>query len=406
MPPRYRRLVKRQLKNLALAVLYVIFTVVGLIGWLRTEKRKDFAACEVKKILIIRLDLLGDVVLSSPAIRALRDAYPNAHIAMLVLPYTAQIVRLFPEVDEVYTFDINQLRPSGDMLNLAHYGELYHLLRRLRRERFDLCVSLYGLWASLFSYGSGAHFRVGYRGESYPFMHNIAIGGRRYCERKHEVEWNLVLAKAGGAKRTDLTFKLVIPRDVEEKVLTMLKQEGVNDGDLLIGMHCGASNGSAKRWMTNGWAVLADTLIREKGAKVVFTGSANELPLVGEVVEQMQETPIVMAGRTDLLELAALVRRCRLFVSGDSGPLHIAVALGIPTVAVHGPTDPAISGPYDPNAAVVRKPLPCSPCYDSYDVAECPKDNPVCMKMISAGEVYAAVERMFTPTVNPCESSL
>ncbi|MBI2849354.1 MAG: lipopolysaccharide heptosyltransferase II [Chloroflexi bacterium] len=375
-----------------MAILYVFFATVGLIGWLFTEKGKDFSLCQIRKILLIRLDLMGDAVFTMPAVQAIRYRYPQAHIAMLVLPYTAPLVAHFPYVDEVIAYDINKLRPSGDMLNMAHYRQLWRLVRRLRREHYDLCISFFGLYASLFSYLSGAHFRIGYRGESYPFMHNIPVTGRRYKEKKHEIEYNLVLAEAAGATRVKEPLAVRIDPQAKEKMDLFWANHGIKEGDCLIAIHPGSINGSAKRWTTQGWAELSDILADKIGANVVFVGVQKEVSIIDEIVAQTRGKPMVLAGQTTLPDLLALLRRCQMVLGGDSAPVHIAEVLGTPTVVLHGPTDPALSGPYHPRTAVVQKDLECSPCYDLYDIAECPRDDPQCMRSITATEVYAAVE--------------
>lgn len=376
------------------ALLRAVFTALAFLAWLRGDRRQDPATGEIKKILLIRLDLLGDVILTMPAVAALRWRYPKAHMAMLVLPYTAPALDLFPYVDQVLTFDINKLRPSGDMLNPVHYRDLWRLLRKLRRERCDLSISFYGLYAGLLAFLSGARLRIGYRGEGCPFLYNLPVPGRRYLVRQHEVEYNLDLARAAGARGPWDPLRAAIPVGAQERVEALLDQEGIGPGDVVVALHPGAANDPAKRWPAPGWARLADRLVRGMGARVALTGVASELPLVGEVVGQMSTRPVILAGKTSFAEMASLLARCRALVAGDSAPLHLAWALGVPVVALHGPTDPAISGPYGGRAVVLRKEALCPPCYDLSDTAECSRGDLLCMKALTSEEVYAAVERV------------
>ncbi len=386
-----------------------IFTIVAFLSWVtggfyrredpgvfqgrETQAGAPKNAQDVKKILLIRMDLLGDVILTMPAVAALRKGYPLAHITMLVLPYTAPALDLFPYVDRVVTFDINKLRPSGDMLNLSHYRDLWRLLHRLRQERYDLAVSFYGLYAGILALISGARLRIGYRGEGCPFLFNLPVPGRRYEVPQHEVEYDLALARAAGACETLVALTPAIPEEVKDRALALLSHEGVGPQDLLVAIHPGSTNGTAKRWTIQGWAALADRVATELGAGVIFNGVASEMPLVREITGRMKTTPVVMAGKTSIPELAYLLTRCRVLVTGDSAPLHLAWSLGVPVVGLYGPTDPVVSGPYGGRSVVLRKEISCSPCYDLLDTAECRRESVACMEAITEEEVFTAVKR-------------
>lgn len=423
------RRLKRRGRHWGTSLIRSIFTAVAFLAWLRggpgvfqrtgrrvgRDRRNDLggeAASEqvlgdVKKVLLIRLDLLGDVILTMPAVAALRERYPEARITMLVLPYTAPVLELFPYVDRVLTFDLNKMRPSGDMLNFSHYRDLWRLVRRLRRERYDLAVSFYGLHAGILSFVSGARLRIGYGGEGCPLLFNVPVPGRRYETAQHEAEYNLTLARAAGAFTSpptpsplaerglggEVTLIPKIPDGVGDKVSALLDLEGIGPQDLLVAIHPGSTNGEAKRWTTQGWAGLADRLATGLGARVIINGVASELSLVQQITGQMKTRPVVMAGKTSVLELAGLLARCRVLVSGDSAPLHLASALGVPVVGLYGPTDPAIVGPFGRGAILLRKGLPCSPCYSLQDVAECRRESVACMEAITQEEVFGAVER-------------
>lgn len=353
--------------------------------------------------MLIRMDLLGDVILTMPAVAAVRRRYPKAHITMLAVPYTAPVLGLFPYADRVLSFDLNKLRPSGDMLNLAHYRDLWSLVRLLRQERYDLAISFYGLYAGILAFLSGARLRVGYRGEGCPFLFNLPILGRRYAKQQHEVEYNLALARAAGALERAEPLQTQVPEAVRESADRLLEREGIAPRDLLVAIHPGSTNGAAKRWPTHSWAGLADRLGTELGARVVISGVASEVPLVREVTQRMGTRPVVLAGKTSIQELAYILTRCRLLVAGDSAPLHLAWAMGVPVVALFGPTDPAISGPCSGRAAVLRKETSCSPCYDLQDTPECRRRNLECMEAITVDEVFAAVRLHLEETTSPVQ---
>ena len=389
------RYIKRKIVHLIQAILFVVFTALGVGGrLLRWERRLGtLDPDEVHRILVIRLDLLGDVVNSMTAVAALHERFPRARITMLTLPYTAAIPRQFPYVDEVLTLDTNMVRRPRNMLRLSTYRTFLEMGLTLRRGHFDLCVSLFGLMASIWAFVSGARQRIGYKRESYPYMFTDPLPGRRFNRRQHEVRWDLDLAAAAGAPGTWRYPTLHVQGEARARVADRLAELGVAPGDRLVGIHGGAVNGSAKRWPATHWAALADRLIEREGTKVVLTGSAAERPIAEAIRDKMRNAPLLLTGETDIDELLAVLDRCDLVISGDSGPLHMAVALGRPTVALYGPTDPAIYGPTPrpgQPSVVLRRGMACSPCYNLLATAECPHGKPLCMIDITPSQVLAA----------------
>ncbi len=389
------RFLKHQVKHLVEAVLYVLFGALGLGAALRrlARPRPAIDASAVHRILVIRLDLLGDVLNSMPAVEALRERYPSARITMLTLPYTATIPRRFDCVDQVLELDTNSIRSVRNLLRPKTVTAFLCTIGHLRRERFDLCVSLYGRMASLFAFASGAHRRIGYRQEAYPFMFTDPVQGGRFDRRRHEIRWNLELVAAAGAKGSLRTAVLRAGDDAIACMETRLATLGVHSADVVIGIHGGAVNGNAKRWPGSHWAALADTMIERHGFKVILTGSESERCISDTIVARMEHRPVVLTGETTVDELLAVLARCDLVISGDSGPLHLAVALGRPTVSIYGPTDPALYGPAPrpgQPAMVIRKGLKCSPCYTLRAIAECPHGQPSCMIDLTVNQVVLA----------------
>jgi lipopolysaccharide heptosyltransferase II len=160
----------------------------------------------------------------------------------------------------------------------------------------------------------------------------------------------------------------------------------------VVTLHGGARNGQAKRWPTSYFARLAEQLTNQFDALVVLTGAGGEASLARAIEDQCRHTLLNLAGKTSLPELAALLSESSLVISGDSGPMHIACAVGTPVISLHGPTDPVLSGPVviSSDAVVLRQNLWCSPCYDASRTAECPFGNPVCMKSLHVDLVFSA----------------
>jgi lipopolysaccharide heptosyltransferase II len=377
-----RRWLRRQAVRLGLAVLAPL---AALVAWGQRPFQRPVG--EVRKLLVIRLDLLGDVALSLPAVRALRAGYPAAEIVFLVRPAAAPIAARCPAVDRVLTFDPDALRPSGRPFAAASWRVLFATLHTIRTERFDLVVGLFGVWASVFAIASAAPWRVGYRGEGFPGAYSHSLSGRRYRPVQHEVAWCLRLAQqAGGRLPAPAPDLQVTPAD-RAAARAVLVSAGW-DGRPLVVLSPGAVAGAAKRWTPTGWAALADWL-HTQGIAVALVGTSSERPLAAPVLAAAQHPPLDLVGRTSLPTLLGVLALASLVVSGDSGPLHLAEALGTPVVALHGPSDPRISGPR--RGAVVRLDLPCSPCYDATYPAECPLGHHRCMRDLSAEQVIAAV---------------
>ncbi|MFI5271614.1 MAG: lipopolysaccharide heptosyltransferase II [Ktedonobacterales bacterium] len=369
---------------------------IGIVGWLTRTPRGAGAPATPQRILVTRVDLLGDVVLSLPAVRALRRAYPNARIDLLVLGSTAGVLAGQMDVDHVLTFDPYFWRRPAGLLRPATWRTARALLATLRAARYDLAISVSGDIASILTRLSGAPRRIGYAAEAYPFLLTEALPGGRYRVRQHEVRYVLALAAAAGGlvEPGDALLDLrVVPAAARSSAALIASARAQMRGvrGPLVAIHAGARNGQAKRWPPERIAALADRLAYELDALVVLTGAPSEQPLAREVLRHTTARVVNLVGRTTIPELVALLAAADVLVTGDSGPLHIACAVRTPLVALHGPTDPALSGPTASDAIVVRQTLWCSPCYDASATAECRFSNPVCMKQIAPDTVFAAV---------------
>jgi lipopolysaccharide heptosyltransferase II len=363
----------------------VLFGSLGLASYLgRGGRPPRFEPTAVRRILVIRLDLLGDLVFSAPAIQALRAAYPQAELTLLTLPYTRPLAALIPGVDRVLALDVNQYRRLAGWRRL---DEAVGLVRVLRAARFDLCVALHGRPAGVFALLSGARYRVGYAAHAYPFAFTSPVAGRRYARRQHEVDYCLDLARVVGADGD------AIPR-LRPPPLAPRPPALAGDAPYVV-IHPGASNGAAKRWPAAAWARVARQAVDELGARVGVSGSEGERALVEAVVAAAGPGVVPVVGGS-LLDLASLLAGAEAVLAGDTGPLHLAAALGRPVVGVYGPTDPAQTGPRSARAAVVRRPVVCGPCYDLTAPADCklPDRATVCMRDLDADAVMLALRRL------------
>ena len=377
--------------------------VLGAVGfgayglWSRVfgppPARLPIDSASVRRVLVIRLDLLGDAVFSIPALEALAVAFPWARIDVLALPYTAPLFRGVPAVGVVHQLDVNVYRRPSGMLRL---GELMQTIWRLRAERYDVAIGLSRLMGGVFAAASGARLRVGHSDETYHGCYNLALPGRRYDQGEHEVDYCLDIVNAVVRDRIasstpppTLAIRPTPPSDADGPAASRSPKM---PGPYAV-LVPGASNGAAKRWPTPLWTKLADRIARELALTVVLSGSPPERQLAEVVAAPLTPAPVVVAGEVTVDELPALLAGAEVVIAGDTGPLHLAAAVGTPVVGIYGPTDPRNTGPLGPRARMVRLGIGCSPCYDLTGPAECklPDRSVACMWGLSADRVFESV---------------
>jgi len=344
------------------------------------------------KILIIRLGALGDVVNTLPSLNLLRRKFPSAHIAWLVEDGSADILRGVPILDEIIVFPRNRwvkqaLSPSklGETV-----GEGVNFLREIRRKRFGAVLDYQANFKSgVFSALTGAPLRVGFswrhaRELNYLFNNRLVALPRRPI---HRVQRAIELAKAVGASCKP-SFPEVAGTE-EDKEFARGFVGGLAGNGPLIGIHPGTSKfGEFKRWGAEKFAALARELNRQLKARVFVTWGPSEEALARQVAALSGGSCVAAPPTKRLRQLVELIRLCDLFIAGDTGPLHIAAALGVRVVGIYGPKDPKIYGPYSERALVVRVKLPCSPCRKR----SC--GNPRCMRLIRHQTVFEAAKAL------------
>jgi len=315
------------------------------------------------RILLIRPDHLGDLLLSTPAIRALKAAYPNTQIHALVGPWAADVLANFDEVDVVLTLPFPGFTRSDKTDWRSPYQFAFQTARRLRRIGYAKAVILrpdhwWGAWLAQLV---GIPQRYGYDDEDTRLFLTDAIPR----QHEHAVMQNMrlieqVMGKAG-PKAPDLAFPTT--QMDHAYVKGYLSEWGVHETDRIFCIHPGAGT-LVKQWDATQWAQAADVLMEQLDARVVFTGTDNELPLIREIIGQMAGGAIVVAGDTKIGQLGALYKRSMLVLGPDSGPVHLAAAVGVPTVALFGPADPVEFGTWgDPKKHIVlTSGISCRPC--------------------------------------------
>jgi lipopolysaccharide heptosyltransferase II len=348
-----------------------------------------------RRILVIRLDLIGDLVLSTVVVRALKRTYPEAEIDLVATPASAKVLAADPDLAHIYGYDPNIWRRPQALVRPQNWRELRTLLQQFHSRDYDLTISIFGKWAGVLAVLSRAHRTLGFGRELAPGLLSDSVPGQHWTrgEHRHEVDYCLDLAQAAGATITaeDRYPQLAVPESAQNEVDILLKSKGVVPGQQVIACHVSANNGQSKRWPVPYWATLMDSLISEDHAQIVLTGAPNDLPLIEKITSRMHEQPIVLAGKTSLTQLAALLKRADLLISGDSGPMHMASAVATPLIAIHGPTNPELSGPVSKQATILRSDIWCSPCYEARDTADCRFFTTQCMKNIQPAQVLSVV---------------
>jgi lipopolysaccharide heptosyltransferase II len=394
---RARKIVVRFSRRLLGAVIYAAVSLWGGVRWLRrlgkrySPLRPD--SFRPERILVIRLDLIGDLVLSMVLVRVLRRTYPEAELDLISVPASAKVIEGDPDVTRLLGYDPNIWRRPKALFRRQNWRELRALLKTLRGREYDLAISVFGKWAAVLAALSGAKRTLGFAREGFPGLMTDGVLGRHWTpgEKKHEVDYCLELARAAGAtvQEEDRYPRLYVQEQAAREIEQILAAHNVQPGRPLIACHVSANNGQSKRWPVPYWATLLDRLMREAGAYIVLTGAPSDLPLIEKITARMREQPITLAGKTSLNQLAALFKRADLLISGDSGPMHMAGAVGTPLIAIHGPTDPALSGPVSRHATILRSDIWCSPCYQARETADCRFFTTQCMKNILPAQVFA-----------------
>lgn len=303
------------------------------------------------RIAIVKLSSLGDVIHALPVARALRRAMPEAHLTWVVEAREYAILRDHPDLDAVVPVDTRRWRrlirrPAGAREVLAKVGRLR---QRIRHAAFDVAIDLQGLIKSgLLTAYTGAPVRIGFTAARCRERLNALFTNRRVlppASARHVVEQYLALLAPLGIEPGPAEFFIPVPADAERRMDELLLKEGVKRGDRLVAINPGAGR-PGKRWPVESFRALGDRLATEAGARLLVLWGPDESHMAREIALGLPGASALLAPPTDLGELTALLRRCRLMIAGDTGPLHLAAALGTPCLGLFGPTRAERNGPH------------------------------------------------------------
>ena len=334
------------------------------------------------RILVRATNWVGDALLSLPALGQVRRRWRDAEIAVLARPYVAELYREQRVADRLL-LDEFQGRHAG-------IRGRDRLARELRGERFDAALLLTNSFDSAWvAWRAGIPERIGYARDGRGLLLTKAIPAPRPEETPaHESHYYLeLLRRAGWTDSISLpeSIKLSATEAARRQARETLESAGARRNCARIALGPGASYGSAKCWLPDRFAELADRLIEAFSADVILFGTAAERELLDAIASAMQHRPVNLAGRTSVGELPAYFSECHLFVGNDSGAMHVAAAVGLPVVAVFGSTDAEGTAPMTPRLSVVQEKVFCSPCF----LRRCPIDHR-CMKGVTVDMVESA----------------
>jgi heptosyltransferase-1 len=343
------------------------------------------------KILIVKLSAIGDVIHTLPALNALRDSYPQAHITWLVEEAAADLVIGHRALDRVIVSRrkrwIRQLRSPRRRQALT---EIRRFWQELRDTCYDVVIDFQALLkSSLLVWLAKGTRKIGFdKGMQHQEHSHLFLNERipPVDMDVHALTRGLMLILAIGVNADRIIYDVPVSGEDHYRVGSLLERHGINGNRPLVAVNPVAL-WETKLWLNDRFAALADHLIKEKGADVVFTGAAHDRPVVDAILTMMTEPAVSLAGETSLKMLAALYHRSAMLVTTDTGPMHLAAAVSTPVVALFGPTAPWRTGPFGEGHRIVRTAPSCSPCFKR----RCDRQQWCCMQDITVEMVMDEV---------------
>lgn len=347
----------------------------------------------LKRVVVRGTNWVGDAVMTVPALRELRRVLPAAHITLATRSFARGIFNGADFVDDLLIQD----RGAGP------FGSVRAQARDWRKQNFDLAILFPNAFeAALVSWLGRVPARLGYETERRGFLlsHRLTLPSWRASRHESFYYLNLIAALeemlCGQSEilQQQPAAELSVDRNRQTEAVDFLRNQGVRGGRPLIALCPGSINSRAKRWPAERYAALADRLKEELDADLLLIGSANELDVSLDVSGRMNQTPILLTGKTDLALAVAVLDQVDLLISNDTGPAHIAAALGRPTLVIFGPTNPLTTRPLSSVAEIVRYPPDCAPCM----LRDCPIDHR-CMTAITPEDVFDRAVQMLRGSV-------
>ena len=366
-----------------------ILTLIAsaVVQWLfyRKPLPKNFTP---ERILVVKLDHLGDVLLATPVFSNLRRAYPNTELHALTGAWSRVVLEKHPDVSKVIEYNSPAFCRTGQPTSLKQTFRLY---RALRRQKYDLMVELRSDWRVVWF----AFLRLAPKRLDRAALQVANKLGLAQFTGTHETTRNLDVLKQAGIPIPVQTTTFSVTAENKEWASDFLATHQIDREHPLIAIHPGSPI-ELKRWLPERFAELADWLIAQKGAQILFVGVKDEIQIITDIQARMRGESINIAGETTLTQLASILHRCNVFIGNDSGPMHLAAAVGIHTIGLYGPGDPTRFGPVGEKCQTIRRKLDCPPCPGT----TCRFREEGCMSKIQVTDVIQALETVAHLTPN------
>lgn len=366
----------------------------------RWNALKDMSIHSPNSLIVRVPNWIGDAVMCEPALRDLRDLFPSSQLVILARPAIGQLFQGHPAIDGILEYDWQG----------AHQGMvgLLALVRLVKSKKFDMAVLFQNAFEAAFiAWGAGIPSRVGYvtDGRRYLLTQPVSVPGNG--SPHHMQYYQRMVAKAFSCKPVDRRPLLFIGPEEESLAARKFSNVFNTPEGMLVGINPGSVYGSAKRWLPERFAEAANRLIADlkqrcsggKEPRCVIIGGPGEEELGRSVAAGLSGEVIMLSGRTTIRELLAVIKRCAIFMTNDTGPMHVAQALGVPVVAIFGSTDPEATGPVGQTHGVVRSPVRCAPCL----LRACPIDHR-CMMGVSVEQVVEVGNSQLANKADSCST--
>ena len=353
---------------------------------------------KAENILCVRLDSIGDVLMTTPAIRALKESRPGRRITLFTSPAGVEVASLVPEIDDVIVYDAPWMKATAPRTTSQPEFEMVEKLRSLE---FDAAViftvfSQNPLPSAVLCYLADIPLRLAHCHENpYQLLTNWVLDPEPSCGIRHEVRRQLDLVATVGCRTTKERMSLRVPEDAHHRVLEILAELGIDLKRPLVIIHPGAT-ATSRRYPPEGFAQVARRLILDANFQVIFTGSESERDLVEGIQAETDTDSYSLVGCLNLAELAGLIEIAHLLISNNTGPVHIAAALGTPVVDLYALTNPQHTPWGVPNRVLFHD-VPCKFCYKSI----CPEGHYHCLRLVTPDEVFRAACELFSETTIP-----
>lgn len=388
-----------------LASFEVAFCLAAKPFFYKMDKQKTistFNRSNIKRVLVIRLDEIGDVAMNTSFLRELRNNLPDAKITLLVKPVSYNLMELCPYINEVLTFNCTKWHTW----KLQYFIQSFQFARRhLWTRRFDLAII--PRWntdhssSTFLAYFSGAPWRIGYSEN----VNNDKKHLNRDFDRllthvlqdnslKHEVKHNMDVLRSLGFEINDDRLEMWFGKEDEAFANEIFEENGVHMNDLIVGVGPSGGNSVLKQWPIERFAKLGRWLQTEYKARLIIVGGPDEKKMGLEVENMLGNTTINMVGKTTLRQMAALLKHCDFYIGNDTGPMHIAATTGIPVIALFGSSCSHRFGPWGDNHIIINVELPCSPCLQKDHPDRCMfciYDHPRCILSITVEQVQKVI---------------